>query len=56
VYRRARSGDRMLRIFGPRSKDSAAYGHFDLIAGKKAREEVFSIIGKWLKQRDGRGS
>jgi len=53
VYRAVGSTDRTLRIFGPRSKDSAAYGHIDLILGKKAPEEVFFAIGRWLKQRDG---
>lgn len=54
VYRATSSADRSLRVFGPRAKDSAAYGHLDLIAGKKAGEEVFPLIGAWLKQRDGR--
>ena len=48
------SADRTLRIFGPGSKDSAAYGHMDLILGKKAGEEVFPVIARWLKKRDGR--
>lgn len=55
IYRASGSADRTLRTFGPRSKDSAAYGHFDLIAGKKAPEEVYPVISKWLRQRDGRG-
>ena len=54
VYRAVGSTDRTLRILGPRSKNSAAYGHIDLILGKKAKEEVFSVISRWLKQRDGR--
>ncbi|MFQ5903023.1 MAG: alpha/beta fold hydrolase [Candidatus Binatia bacterium] len=54
VRRTLGSKDRTLRIFGPRSKDSVAYGHFDLILGKKAREEVYPVIGRWLRQRDGR--
>ena len=53
VHRTVGSKDRMLRIFGPRSKDSAAYGHLDLIIGKRAKDEVFPVIGRWLKQRDG---
>lgn len=52
VYRGVGSTDRTLRIFGPRFKDSAAYGHIDLILGKKATNEVFPVIGRWLKQRD----
>ena len=51
-YRALGSKDRTFRIFGSRSKDSAAYGHFDLILGKKAKQEVFPVIGRWLKRRD----
>ncbi|MBI2985985.1 MAG: alpha/beta fold hydrolase [Deltaproteobacteria bacterium] len=54
AHRAVSSKDRTLRIFGPRSKDSIAYGHVDLILGRKAREEVFPVIGRWLKQRDRR--
>lgn len=54
VYRKVGSADRAMRIFGPRYKDSAAYGHMDLILGMKARQEVFPVIGGWLKRRDGR--
>lgn len=54
VYRGVSSKDRTLRLFGPRAKDSAAYGHVDLILGKKAQKEVFPVIARWLKQRDGR--
>jgi poly(3-hydroxyalkanoate) synthetase len=54
VYRNVSSTDRTLRIFGPRSKDSAAYGHIDLILGKKAKREVFPVIARWLRQRDRR--
>lgn len=52
VYQKVRSEDRTLRIFGPGSKDSLAYGHFDLILGKKAKEEVYPVIGRWLKRRE----
>lgn len=54
TYSALGSKNRTLRIFGSRSKDSAAYGHFDLILGKKARREVFPVIGRWLKRRDRR--
>ncbi len=54
VYRRARSKVRTLKIYGSSSKDSAKYGHFDLIVGKKAKGEVFPRIAKWLKRRHGR--
>jgi alpha-beta hydrolase superfamily lysophospholipase len=54
VHRAVGSVDRTVRIFGPRYKDAAAYGHMDLILGKKARQEVFPVIGGWLKRRDAR--
>jgi polyhydroxyalkanoate synthase len=54
VYRAVGSADRTLRIFGARSKDSVDYGHIDLILGKKAKDEVFPVIGRWLKQLDSR--
>ena len=54
VHRSVGSADRTLRIFGPGSKDSAAYGHIDLILGRKSKQEIFPVIGRWLKQRDGR--
>lgn len=52
IQRSVKSSERSLRVFGPRAKDSLAYGHVDLILGKKAREEVFPVIARWLKQRD----
>lgn len=55
VHQGVASADRTLRIFGPRSRDSAAYGHVDLILGQKARKEVFPVIGKWLKQKSNSG-
>lgn len=51
TYRELKSRDRTRRIFGSRPKDSVAYGHYDLILGKKAKEEVFPLIGSWLKKR-----
>lgn len=54
VHQALPSSQRRLRIFGPGSKDAAAYGHVDLILGPKARGEVFPAIGGWLKQIDGR--
>jgi len=52
TYRELKSRDRTRRIFGSRPKDSVAYGHYDLILGKKAKEEVFPLIASWLKKRD----
>lgn len=51
TFRELKSRDRTRRIFGSRPKDSVAYGHYDLILGKKAKEEVFPLIGSWLKKR-----
>ncbi len=52
TYRAIKSKDRTRRIFGSRPKDSVAYGHYDLILGKKAKEEVFPLIARWLRRRD----
>jgi pimeloyl-ACP methyl ester carboxylesterase len=52
IQRAVKSSERSLRVFGPRAKDSAAYGHTDLILGKEAVEEVFPVIARWLKQRE----
>lgn len=51
VHRAVGSSDRTVRVFGPRAKDSAAYGHLDLILGSKAKQEVYPVISRWLKQR-----
>jgi len=51
VHRAVGSKDRTLRIMGAKGK---GYGHIDLVAGKKASVEVFPLISRWLKQRDGR--
>ena len=51
-YRALKSRDRTRRSFGSRPKDEAAYGHYDLILGKKAKEEVFPLIARWLERRD----
>ena len=53
VRREVGSKDRTVRVFGPKAKDSVAYGHIDLILGPKARQEVFPAIARWLKQRGG---
>ena len=53
VHRAMGSSDRTMRIFGPKSKDSVAYGHMDLILGPKAGQEVFTVIARWLRQLQG---
>lgn len=53
VRRGVGSKERTVRIFGPKAKDSVAYGHIDLILGPKAKQEVFPAIARWLKQRSG---
>ncbi|MFQ5681785.1 MAG: alpha/beta fold hydrolase [Candidatus Binatia bacterium] len=54
TYRALGSKDRMLRIFGSQRKGSADYGHLDLILGKNSKQEVYPVIGRWLKRRVGR--
>jgi poly(3-hydroxyalkanoate) synthetase len=53
VQRAVGSADKRVRIFGPRAKDKAAYGHLDLVVGVKAKEEVFPAIRRWLEERSG---
>lgn len=53
VERALNSADRRIRVLGPGLKDSAAYGHFDLVLGKKAKQEVFPVIARWLRQKSG---
>ncbi len=52
VYQALGSAHRSLKVFGPGSKHSLPFGHFDLIAGKQAPKEVFPVISDWLKQRE----
>lgn len=53
VHRAVSSADRTLRVFGPSFRDSTAYGHVDLVLGTRAKDEVFPVIGRWLKKREG---
>jgi polyhydroxyalkanoate synthase len=48
IYRTLGSRDKTARVFGSKS---GGYGHLDLIVGKRAKEEIFSPIGKWLRER-----
>jgi len=50
AYDRVSSQDKTFRNFSRANGDSADYGHVDLVAGKKVREEVFPEIVKWLSE------
>lgn len=39
-------------VFGKASGQTDHYGHFDLLVGKRAAEEVFPVIEAWLVQHD----
>lgn len=39
-------------VFGKDSGQTDHYGHFDLLVGKRAAEEVFPVIEAWLVQHD----
>jgi pimeloyl-ACP methyl ester carboxylesterase len=41
-----------LRVFGTGSGQPEHYGHFDLLVGKRAAEEVFPEIAHWLRRHD----
>ena len=49
AYDRISSMQKRYREFGVRSGDSADYGHVDLIFGRRAPEEVFSVISEWIE-------
>jgi alpha-beta hydrolase superfamily lysophospholipase len=44
---------RELRVFGKAYGHADEYGHFDLLMGRRAREEVFAHVGAWLDEHDG---
>jgi len=52
VYDEVASEDRDLMIFWSDPDEDVSYGHFDLILGKKAEDEVFPLIRRWLESRD----
>ena len=51
AYEHVSSKDKAFRLFGLAWGDSIDYGHDDLILGKRAREEVYPVIKKWLEER-----
>ncbi len=55
VYRELGSEDRDLMIFWPDPVEDVSYGHFDLILGRKAGDEVFPLIRRWLEAKAGGG-
>ena len=55
VYSELSSEDRDLMIFWSDSDEDTSYGHFDLILGRNAREEVFPLIRRWLELQDNPG-
>lgn len=53
VYSELGSKNRDLMIFWSDPDEDVAYGHFDLILGKNAHDEVFPLIRGWLESREG---
>ncbi len=49
VYSEISSEDRDLMIFWSDPEEDVSYGHFDLILGKKARNDVFPLVRRWLE-------
>jgi pimeloyl-ACP methyl ester carboxylesterase len=47
------SARRELLVFGPAQGHADHYGHFDVLVGRRAREEVFPHIDRWLDEHDG---
>lgn len=51
AYEKVSSSDKSMRIFCLANGYSANYGHNDLLLGKKAPDEVYPYILKWLEHR-----
>jgi polyhydroxyalkanoate synthase subunit PhaC len=41
-----------LAIFGPKQGHQSHYGHFDLLVGKKSKDEVFPKILSWVEKHE----
>jgi pimeloyl-ACP methyl ester carboxylesterase len=41
-----------LAVFGPDHGHADHYGHFDLLVGRRARDEVFPLVESWLAEHD----
>ena len=52
VYDQIEEKDKKLTVFGKDSGASSHYGHFDLLVGKHAQQEVFPEILNWLSSHD----
>lgn len=51
AYQNVSSTDKAIRIFSLANGYSANYGHNDLLLGKKAPQEVYPYIYRWLERR-----
>jgi len=51
AYKNVSSPDKTIRIFSIANGHSANYGHNDLIIGKKAPQEVYPYILKWMERK-----
>ncbi len=43
---------RELRVFGKTHGHADHYGHFDLLMGHRAKDEVFTLIDRWVDEHD----
>lgn len=50
---RTGSTDRAVKVFGVAQGQERSYGHFDLLCGRRARQEVWPSIVSWMEARDG---
>jgi len=41
-----------VQIFGKEFGQAEHYGHFDLLLGKNAAQEVFPVVAEWLEEYD----
>jgi len=49
VFEHAGSSQKTFRVFGLSEGDHIDYGHFDLVLGKYAPQDVFPWIRSWLE-------
>jgi len=55
TLRRTKHPASALHVFGREHGHPTSYGHFDLLIGRRVREEVFPVIERFLEARDAEG-
>lgn len=55
IYHNVSSTDKSIEVFSRVNGYRADYGHFDLVLGTHAREEVYPVVGAWLDRHNTAG-